>query len=68
MAMATVIVDVATVTTVEWRLLVSDLPLDLVAVRSCSLSQEFGASTKQANQGLTAHSKLTRFLQVTSIN
>ena len=46
MAMATVIVDVATVTTVEWRLLASDLPLDLVAVRFFLQSQGYGASIK----------------------
>ena len=48
MAMATVnvVVDVATVTIVEWLLLASDLPLDLVAVRFFLQSQGYGASIK----------------------
>lgn len=50
MAMATVnvVADVAMVTTVEWRLLASGLPPDLAVAHSCLLSQEYGASTKQA--------------------
>ena len=46
MAMATVIVDVATVTIVECRLLASGLPLDLAAVRFFLQSQGYGASIK----------------------